>query len=316
MASSLSRGSRPIGPIYNDANREARKLERKGYGRAAEEMALLASKQKLARGGSNITSAESNRDERDGLEVAQSGLMRAKRDAVLRDEAADAGLTVEATGAQLTARKGLYDRMRGGITPEMKSEAAKLGITDSGFAQASASASKNPRTTMELRPEDGVMPPGTLTRRSSAPGLGRGNPNGNAAAPAVTVDVDGNTTAPADNSPVRPATPSLGARPAPTPPVGKIDGLPASQVIAENQARANKDATQGRIDSMGLDGAIADYYKRANGPQEPGNMADIRKRDGVPDPIKPATPGPLQTAMLEARKRREARDAADKKKPQ
>ena len=156
---SLQRGSRPIGPVYKDTERAANKLKKDGYDREAGALALQAAQQKLAGGGSNITSAESNREERDGIEMAQSGLTRERADAAFRADAAEKGLTVEATGAQLTARKGLYERMRSGITPEMKGEAAKLGITESGFAKASASATQN-RLTRPAPASGGAAPVG------------------------------------------------------------------------------------------------------------------------------------------------------------
>lgn len=178
--SSLSRGGRPIGPVYNDLKREARKLNRQGYGKAAEELAFTASQQRLAGGGSSITSSESNMQEREGLETTQRGLMRGRRDVVLGGEAQDAGRTQAATGDTLTKRQGLYERMRGGVTPEMRQEAAGLGVTDSGFAQASASAGRNRLTrpapvagaaapvVLGATPVAGAAPSlGTLTRPAS-----------------------------------------------------------------------------------------------------------------------------------------------------
>ena len=285
MASSLSRGSRPIGPVYNDTKRAARKLEREGYGRAAEALALQAAQQKLARGGSNITSAESNRDERDALEVAQSGLMRERADVAFRADAAEKGLTVEASGAQLTARKGLYERMRSGITPEMKAEAGKLGITDSGFAQASASAAKNSLTRPAVAA--GGMAPAPVVGGVAAPTtLTRSNPNGNANAPAVTVDAYGNTTAPADN----PSTlPSL-TRPASDTALPTRETAPRTfaerDAVMKSAMAASADGTNGRTRQDVVDEANKARIAEGKIPFDDSiysemSKMDVNKRDGA-----------------------------------
>ena len=235
--STLSRGSRPIGPIYNDTKRSSRKLSRQGFDREAGQLALLAEQQKLAGGGSNITSAEGNRDERDAIEVAQSGLSRERRDAVLKGNAKEAGLTVEASGAQLTARKGLYERMRGGVTPEMKSEATSLGITDSGFAQASASAGQN-----------------RLTRPGAAP---------------VASPVAGAAAAPAaDNSYFTDKPFEFAAKEAGEP-ARRLAMRAAEDKLTSTPQFGAGPANQ-NIAKLGLDGAIADYKNRSKAYDERG----------------------------------------------
>ena len=99
---SLSRPPQLIGPVYNDLNREARKLKRQGFRGAAQDLAFEASKQKLAGGDSGITSEMSNRNERLGLQTIQRGLSRANRDAVMGGDAGTAAMPGVASPAATT----------------------------------------------------------------------------------------------------------------------------------------------------------------------------------------------------------------------
>jgi len=203
-----------------------------------------------------------------GSNIPKSGqreaYAQAEATAAKRGAAIDAGFTpptAAATGDLLKRRLELFKSMQDVGREEaagLAEEAAGLQISRSGFRQA-----------LNRIPVAGTTPPVT---------------------PPVTT--------PAANTPAGTTIPPFIRRPlppttTPTPPEGRINGMPA---------QFGKGIASGNIEKLGLTGAIADYRRRVaeeGKPAEPGNMEQLRLRDTA-GPPKPSV-GPLQTYLNEFR---------------
>lgn len=226
-----------------------------------------------------------------GSNIPKSGqraaYAQAEATAAKRGAAIDAGFTpptAAATGDLLKRRLELFKSMQDMGREEaagLAEEAAGLQISRSGFRQA-----------LNQIPVAGTTP-------------------------AVTPPV----TTPAANTPAGTTIPPFIRRPlppTPTPPEGRINGMPASQAIAAvgapaavgEPAQFGKEFAEGNIEKLGLTGAIADYRRRVaeeGKPAEPGNMEQLRLRDtvGPPKPTKSLV-GPLQSYLNQAISERES----------
>jgi len=123
LSGELSR--RRLGTQSGDMRRESRRLKRDGYEAAAGRMALGASEQRLNEGGA-VSSSEATIAERDESMARDRGLMRLKRDAVLKPEA---GVTSPAGGATKSVAMGASEPSR--PTTNASLNAARPGETAS-----------------------------------------------------------------------------------------------------------------------------------------------------------------------------------------
>lgn len=273
MPPPIRRKAYRLGSVTNDIDREARKLEGRGYGTAAQALALEASKQRLAGGGSNISSAEGNRDERDAQERGRSGAMRLQRDSILKTGAAESAAPSGGTSASRPTlsrptTNASLNEARPGETYSQVMERQRASRAGASAAVAPVATLSRPAAPAAPAPTDAAM-----QAAADAYGISRTKP----------AQTDKGTAAPA---PVR---------------EGRINGMPASQAIAGAQrSLANggplqeygKDIATNNVGKLGIGGAVADYYRRKQLDTErparaaawlaseaaagPGNLGDLK----------------------------------------
>lgn len=188
--------------------RAARRLRRKGFARAAEQMALQAEQQweadKAARGGRSIRDADAEVANRDLAE--RSSRMQRALAAGYRPP------TQAATGDLLKQRKSLFEEMKAareaGKDPgQFRDRATDLGITSSGFETA---MSKLPKAS-EIKPAAPPPPPGQGGQQPTTQPGGRGGAQAPTPVSPESGTGDAAPTSPVPGAPTSPAGPNAPA---------------------------------------------------------------------------------------------------------
>lgn len=211
LSGELSR--RRLGTQSGDMMRQARSLQRQGFGRAAEAVALGSAKAKMGEGG--IQSAESNKAKQGYAMRLQGGLLESQRRATL-----GGGVQNGASGVQGAAPA---NNLRPNPAPALPSP--------------TPTAAPSPMGTTPAKPA-GVPPP-TPSPTVADPAKPAGAPP---TAPAAS--------SPAVSAPAA-GVPPLLARPA-APRMGMIDGKPAADVLAEGRGKQSAPVLTREQDRAGV----------------------------------------------------------------
>ncbi len=247
-SSSLRTPQRSLGTTSGRMMREARKLERQGFGGAAESVALAASKQKLT--------------ERPGFSSADSEMaLQPLRESAAKKEAA----IRSGFGAQDSRQKLFADmqaRAASGMTGAegaaalagFRSRAAQLGVAADRF-DATASGKLGIDLRSMAAPAAPATTPTTPTTPATTPTTPATTPTSSVAPPATT-----------------PATPPAAAT-TPPQPVGKIGGKPAADVLRDMRKAATPALTP---EQTAASGDIGDFTNQVRELE-----ANMPRRDAV-----------------------------------
>lgn len=224
LSGELSR--RRLGTQSGDMMRQARSLQRQGFGRAAEAVALGSAKVRQGEGG--IQSAESNVAKQGYAMRLQGGLLESQRRATLLQ------------GAQ-------QDRAMRDAQNDLPS--APFGSVQNGASGVQGAPTRNGSVQNGASGVQGAAPANNLSGGVQTPGL-----NANPAKPVGVTPppMTGATTQPLINRVDGNSRDLTGAQAwggkgsanvaAPAPPRGLIDGKPAADVLAQGRANARSNA--------------------------------------------------------------------------